>query len=93
MKDIIEKIKNNGLWMDFFNLFTGIILVVVIVLFCLYPGNKIILAMMFLLTGMMNLSNGIKKCRDKKTQSMGMVLMMISVITLIAGIMIFFRIG
>lgn len=89
MKDFWSKIKNQNLWMDIFNLFTGILLVIIVVLFCLYPGNKLIIGLMFLMTGIMNLSNGIKKYKNKKTKSMGMVLIMIALITFAAGALLF----
>lgn len=92
MKNLFEKITKNNLWMDFFNLFTGIILVIVIILFCLFPGNKVVIAMMFLVTGIMNLSNGVKKYKVKSSRSMGMVLIMISVITVVAGLMFLVKI-
>jgi len=93
MKKLFEKIKENNLWMDCFNLSTGIILVIILILFCLFPGNKVVIALLFLLTGAMNLSNGIKKYKDKKSRSMGMALIMTSAITLIAGFMFLIKIG
>ncbi|MFA9463322.1 MAG: hypothetical protein ACERKN_03410 [Velocimicrobium sp.] len=93
MKNLFEKIKANSLWMDFFNLFTGIILVIVIILFCVFPGNKTVIALMFLLTGAMNLSNGAKKYKSKSSRNMGMVLIMISVVTLVAGFMFLIKSG
>lgn len=93
MNNLFEKITNNSLWMDFFNLFTGILLVVIIILFCLFPGNKIIISLMFLFTGIMNLSNGIKRVHNKNSRNMGMVLIMISIITLVAGIMFVVAMG
>ncbi len=93
MKKLFEKIKENNLWMDCFNLSTGIILVIILILFCLFPGNKVVIALLFLLTGAMNLSNGIKKYKDKKSRSMGMALIMVSAITLIAGLMFLIKIG
>ena len=85
MKELIEKIRKNGLWTDFFNLFAGIVLIVVIALFCLFPGNRLVIALLFILTGAMNLINGIKRYKCKTSRNMGMALIMISAITLIAG--------
>lgn len=93
MRILFEKIKDNSLWMDFFNLFTGIVLVVTIILFCMFPGNKMVITMMFVLTGIMNLSNGIKKMKEKASRNMGMVLIMISMITLVAGLLFFVKTG
>ncbi len=93
MKNLFEKIKKNNLWMDCFNLSTGIILVVVLILFCLFPGNKVVIALLFLLTGTINLSNGIKRYTQKSTRSTGILLIMISAITLIAGAMFLIKIA
>lgn len=90
MKNLFKNIKNNNLWMDVFNLSAGIVLIIVVILFCLYPGSKLAISAMFILTGIMNLSNGIKKYKDKKTRGMGMTLLCISIITLFAG-MVFFK--
>ncbi|MDK2808707.1 MAG: hypothetical protein PWP24_1444 [Clostridiales bacterium] len=86
MKAFFEKIKANSLWMDLFNLFAGILLIVVIVLFCLFPGNKAVISLLFLLTGIMNLSNGVIKYKKKETRSTAMVLIMISMVTFTVGI-------
>lgn len=88
MKRLFEMIKNKDLWIDFLNLFTGIILVIVIIIFCLFPGNKAAIVLMFLLTGIMNLTNGVKKYKEKRTKNMGLTLIMISMITIFAGAML-----
>lgn len=86
IKSFLKKIKNNNLWMDFLNLSAGIVLIIVVILFCLFPGSKLIIGAMFLLTGFMNLSNGIRKYKDKKSRGTGTVLITISMITLFAGL-------
>lgn len=86
IKSFLKKIKNNNLWMDFFNLSAGIVLIIVVILFCLFPGSKLIIGAMFLLTGFMNLSNGVEKYKIKKSRGTGMVLITISMVTLFAGL-------
>ncbi|MEG1458552.1 MAG: hypothetical protein RR056_07190 [Acetivibrio sp.] len=86
MKNLLKKIKENNLWMDFINLFTGLVLIVTIILFFLFPSNTIVIALMFLLTGGMNLSNGVKKYKEKGSRNMGMSLIMVSIITVFVGL-------
>ncbi|MSS63848.1 hypothetical protein [Velocimicrobium porci] len=88
MKKLVKIIKENHLIIDVLNVLLGLVLIVTVVLFCMFPGNKIVIGLMILLSGFMNIGNGIKRYQSKRTRGTGMALMTVGACILIIGIYI-----
>lgn len=88
MKSFLKLIKENHLIVDVLNVLAGLLLLITIVLFCLFPGNRIVIGLMILLAGVMNIGNGIKRYQDKKTKGLGISLITLGICIFVIGIYI-----
>lgn len=86
MKKLVKIIKENHLILDVLNVLLGLALIVTVVLFCMFPGNKIVIGLMILLSGFMNIGNGIKRYQDKTSRAMGMALITVGACILMIGV-------
>lgn len=72
MKKIKKFILEKKIMFDVLNVIVGAIMILLIVLFIFFPGNGLILVLLFMAGGLMNISNGMKWYRDKEKRAAGM---------------------
>lgn len=86
MKNFIKLIKENNLIIDVLNVLAGLLLIITLVLFCLFPGNRIIIGLMILVAGIMNIGNGLKRYQDKRMKGLGISLITLGICIFVIGI-------
>lgn len=86
LKNIRKVITENDLLFDIINVVLGIGVVILIVMAYMQPSNKLVYGAAFSLGGLLNISNGFKLYRKKKTKSTGTSLIMIGAIILALGV-------
>lgn len=87
----LEEIKKKNLTTDLINVVLGILMMVMIVLFIIFPGNGVILALLFVVAGLMNLQTGLRNYRDKKKRTSAMCFVMLGAVILILGTMLLIK--
>ena len=88
MNKLAKIIKEHHLIIDVLNVLLGLALIVTLVLFCMFPGNKIVIGLMILLSGFMNLGNGFKRYQTTTTRGTGVALMTVGACILMIGVYI-----
>lgn len=91
-KDFMKEIKKKKLVSDLLNVILGIIMVVLIILFVLFPGQGIILVLLFIMAGLMNIQTGLANFRKPNKRSSAMCFLVLGVIILMLGILLLKRI-
>lgn len=91
-KDFMNEIKKKKLVSDLLNVILGIIMVVLIILFVLFPGQGIILVLLFIMAGLMNIQTGLANFRKPNKRSSAMCFLVLGVIILMLGILLLKRI-
>lgn len=86
MKNFIKLIKENNLIIDVLNVLAGLLLIIILVLFCLFPGNRIVIGLMILVAGIMNIGNGLKRYQDKRMKGLGISLITLGICIFVIGI-------
>lgn len=86
MKNFIKLIKENNLIIDVLNVLAGLLLIITLVLFCLFPGNRIVIGLMILVAGIMNIGNGLKRYQDKRMKGLGISLITLGICIFVIGI-------
>jgi hypothetical protein len=87
-KLFLEEAKKRNLITDILNTVIGLVLLVAIILFILFPGNVLILSLLFIAAGAMNLQTGFRYYKDKKKRTSGMCFIMLGFIILIVGVLV-----
>lgn len=87
-KLFMEEAKKRNLLTDVVNVVIGLFMLVMIILFILFPGNVLVLALLFIAAGAMNLQTGFRYYRDKKKQNSGMCFIMLGFVILILGVLV-----
>lgn len=96
MKKLFLQIREKGLWKDFINVFLGLAIVVLLILFAVFPGNGLVLGLLFCAAGMMNLWTGLRQYSEagkSGTKSMGkrsaaMCFMLLGTVILSLGVLV-----
>lgn len=84
-KRFFEEIKSKNMISDILNVALGIIMIILIILFVVFPGQGIILGLLFLVAGLMNLQTGISNMRNPKKKNTAMCFIMLGSVILILG--------
>lgn len=87
-KLFMEEAKKRNLLTDVVNVVIGLFMLVMIILFILFPGNVLVLALLFIAAGAMNLQTGFRYYRDKKKRNSGMCFIMLGFVILILGVLV-----
>lgn len=87
MERIYKIIKDNKLLLDIFNVVLGVIVIAFIVLLFINPDNEYFLGGAFGVSGLMNITNGLRQIKVKHKKSMGQSLIMIGIVTFIVGVL------
>ncbi len=88
MNKIIKILKEQKLLLDMVNVLLGIFVIVLFVLLFVHPDNKYFLIAALFIGGLMNVTNGLGKLRDKKTTVSSYLLFTGAIIIIIAVILI-----
>lgn len=75
-----ETLNEKKILFDVINVIIGVGMLVLIGLFILFPGNGLILVMLFIAGGFINLSNGLKLYQDKRKKTAGMAQICLGII-------------
>lgn len=84
----MEEAKKRNLLTDVVNVVIGLFMLVMIILFILFPGNVLVLALLFIAAGAMNLQTGFRYYKDKKKRNSGMCFIMLGFVILILGVLV-----
>lgn len=87
-KLFMEEAKKRNLLTDVVNVVIGLFMLVMIILFILFPGNVLVLALLFIAAGAMNLQTGFRYYKDKKKRNSGMCFIMLGFVILILGVLV-----
>lgn len=96
MKKLFEQIKEKGLWKDFINVGLGLAIIVLLILFAVFPGNGIVLGLLFCVAGLMNLWTGLRQYSEagkKGVKNMGkrsaaMCFVLLGAVVLCLGVLV-----
>lgn len=96
MKKLFNQIKEKNLWKDLINVVLGLAIVVLLILFAVFPGNGIILGLLFCAAGGMNLWTGLRQYSEagkSGTKNMGkrsaaMCFMLLGTVILSMGVLV-----
>lgn len=84
----MKEIKNKNLVSDLLNVILGVIMVVLIILFIVFPGQGIILVLLFFMAGLMNIQTGLAGFRKPGKKNSSMCFLMLGLIILALGILL-----
>lgn len=84
----MEEAKKRNLLTDVVNVVIGLFMLVMIILFILFPGNVLVLALLFIAAGAMNLQTGFRYYKDKKKRNSGLCFIMLGFVILILGVLV-----
>lgn len=87
-KLFMEEAKKRNLLTDVVNVVIGLFMLVMIILFILFPGNVLVLALLFIAAGAMNLQTGFRYYKDKKKRNSGLCFIMLGFVILILGVLV-----
>lgn len=87
----MEEAKKRNLLTDVANVLIGLFLLLMIALFIFFPGNAVVLALLFLAAGAMNLQTGFRYYREKGKRNSGMCFILLGFVILAVGVMVFIK--
>lgn len=97
MKNLFTRIKEKKLWKDLVNVILGLAIVILLILFAVFPGNAAIIGLLFCAAGTMNLWTGLRQyseagkkgtAKNIRKRSAAMCFIMLGTVILALGVMV-----